>query len=128
MECVCIFLVRNSGNMPGRKNVRVYSSEYDICLNKPAHGDLQVGDIETFEVQVFFYVLQLKDYDGEHHGNRGKQDLIMYSPSKKITKFVKQDRGRYVLEGFKITERGDYTIGVMTSGRSYSFSFCFTSN
>jgi hypothetical protein len=29
-ECLCVFLVRNSGNLPGRRNVKIYSSGYDI--------------------------------------------------------------------------------------------------
>jgi hypothetical protein len=39
--------------------------------------------------------------------------MILSSPSKKMTKFRKESRGRYVLDGFKISERGEYMIGGM---------------
>ncbi|KAL3897527.1 MAG: hypothetical protein SGCHY_003362, partial [Lobulomycetales sp.] len=55
-ECLTVFLVRNSGNQPGRQMVQSYSSEYKLTLNLPVYGDLRCGDTEDFELQ---------DFDGE---------------------------------------------------------------
>jgi hypothetical protein len=39
-ECLCVFLVRNSGNSQGRQNVTIYSG-FDLCLNYPTYGDFR---------------------------------------------------------------------------------------
>ncbi|KAJ3060686.1 hypothetical protein HDU98_003377 [Podochytrium sp. JEL0797] len=91
------FRVRNRGPGKSRPGPKIYSGSVEPV--DPLVGQLTVGQMVRFRAQ-------------------GKQDAVVWSPSRKIFKMIRE--GDFQVADVKITESGEWTIGHENADKSLS--------